>query len=103
MNWIRLKSAEIDLASDFASVVFPTPGTSSMRICPPAQERDHQVFNHLILAQNHFAKLGFELSEFSLKYVFHGAHIPVANNPLRGRRMAVMLRLALVEVKRGLL
>ena len=35
VNCIRLKSALMDLARDFASVVLPVPGTSSSRTCPP--------------------------------------------------------------------
>ena len=35
MNWIRLNVQSIDRASDLASMVLPTPGTSSMRTWPP--------------------------------------------------------------------
>ena len=33
MNWILLKLRAVDLAKAWASVVFPTPGTSSISIC----------------------------------------------------------------------
>lgn len=36
MNWMRLTVQSIDLASAFASEVFPTPGTSSTSRCPSA-------------------------------------------------------------------
>src|SRR5260221_3993245 len=34
VNWMRWNDSERDLASACASVVFPTPGTSSSRMCP---------------------------------------------------------------------
>src|SRR4051794_34249292 len=36
VNWIRRTVASIDAASAFASMVLPTPGTSSSRRCPSA-------------------------------------------------------------------
>ena len=36
MNWMRRKEQSIERAIDFASMVLPTPGTSSMSRCPSA-------------------------------------------------------------------
>ena len=36
MNWSREKSTSSERASAFASIVFPTPGKSSMIRCPSA-------------------------------------------------------------------
>jgi len=36
VNWIRRTVQSIDLASAFASIVLPTPGTSSISRCPSA-------------------------------------------------------------------
>ena len=36
VNWIRRTEQSIDLASALASIVLPTPGTSSMSRCPSA-------------------------------------------------------------------
>ncbi len=37
VNWIRLKEQSRDRARAWASVVFPTPGTSSIKRCPRAK------------------------------------------------------------------
>jgi len=34
VNWMRLKLPPTDLASALASIVLPTPGMSSMSMCP---------------------------------------------------------------------
>ena len=36
VNWIRLNFASKDFAKDFATFVFPVPGTSSKSTCPSA-------------------------------------------------------------------
>ena len=36
VNWIRRNEQSIDRAIDFASIVLPTPGTSSISRCPSA-------------------------------------------------------------------
>ena len=36
VNWMRRKEQSMDRARALASMVFPTPGTSSMRMCPSA-------------------------------------------------------------------
>ena len=39
VNWILAKERSMVLARDRAKVVFPTPGTSSMRRCPSARKQ----------------------------------------------------------------
>ena len=63
VNCTRRNSPEKHRASALASVVLPTPGTSSMSRCWPAQERHQHVLDGLGLAEDHAAELGLERGE----------------------------------------
>ncbi len=43
MNWMRRTVASTDAASARASIVLPTPGTSSMRRCPSASRQTREA------------------------------------------------------------
>ena len=57
VNWMRLNFRCTASASVLISSVFARPGTPRSRQWPPGQERGEDFGDHLILANNHAAKL----------------------------------------------
>ena len=52
VNWMRLKLQPIERAMDFASIVLPTPGTSSISTWPPHSTRNQREAHRLLLADD---------------------------------------------------
>ena len=75
VNWMRLNSQPVDFARLRASIVLPTPGTSSISRWPGAEETDQGEANFGFLADDHF--LNVLQDPFGDDFrVFHYADLP---------------------------
>jgi len=58
VNWMRLKPSESESASERIISGLGQAGTPTNRQCPRAKERHQQLLDDIMLADDHFGKLG---------------------------------------------
>ena len=71
VNCTRRKTPENARASALASVVLPTPGTSSMQQVLPGEQRHQHVVDRLGLAEDHALELRAQLEQLQRGLAHH--------------------------------